>query len=189
MKWMELSVDILLCLSIEALHVCHTNTSVDHTNTSVDHMTTNYECRKLIHRNLLELTSFLDFSQSIYVLKEVIRLIQKILTGSFPQEYDSVPIRSSVLKLFRSDIFTRTARQSWLGRFISPTKTNTEVQALDTTIQSAMLHSSMTEINEKDLTLESSLISTITRNGVLLLLRYSASVLKKSTWTAGTVCV
>ena len=192
----------LLCLSIEILR--HLNSSADnmttgicHAVTNADHrITTEYECRELIYHNLLEFTSFLDFSQSIYILKELVRLHQKILTHLFHRCDPSLPIHSSMLKLFQCDVFTRVV-QSWLRkntRFISPTETlNTtvHVQTLDTTSHATRLHSSMIETNEKDLTLESSLISIVIRKGVLLLLRYLGSILtadKKPTnptWTAG----
>lgn len=182
-KWVELSVDTLLCLTIEILR--HANTSADHVTTSADHVTSKYECQELIHHNLLELTSVLDFSQSTYALKEVIRLHQKILTHSFSQEYDSLPIHNSLLKLFQSHIFIKTA-QSWV-RSISPMELNTKAQVLDTISHFSLLHSSIAESNEQGLTLESSLIHTIMRKGVLLLLRYSAMTVathKISTWTA-----
>ena len=200
-KWMELTVDTLLCLSIEILRHLKSKSSADnmttgacHVITNADHVTIKQECQELIYRNLLEIMLLIDFSQSIYILKELVRLHQKILTYLFHQ-YDPLPIHSLLLKLFQSNVFSRVIR-SWLGkdtRFMSPTELNTRVhvRTLDTTSHATLLHSSTIETNENDLTLESGLISTVMRKGVLLLLRYLGSVLaadKKATsptWTAG----
>ena len=203
MKWVELTVDALLCLSIETLR--HMNSSADHMTTrlhhmitSPDNMTTKNECRELICSNLSEFTAILDLSQSIYILKELVCLHQKILTYS-SEQYHSLSIHSSLSKVFQSSIFTGVVR-SWLNRdakFISPTEITTQVHVRnrDTTMISHtnLLLSSMIENNGRDSTLESSLISTVMRKGVLLFLRYLASILaadKKATdptWPSGNV--
>ena len=177
MNWVELSTDALFCLSIETLH--HKTTSTDHMITSTDHMITSACCQEFICRHLLEFTSFLDFSQSIYVLKELLRLHQKNFTILLPQEYDTWLIHNSLVKLFQSNIFTRTA-QSWLNTITSSTANPTELskgeQIFDTSY-STLLHARTTDTNKQGFTLESSLISTVMRKVVLLLLKYSALVL------------
>ena len=174
-KWVELSVDALLYLSIETLR--HLNLSVDHVSTSEchvitspNHMTIKHECQELLYRSLFKFTSFLDCLQSIYILKELVRLHQKLLTYSFPEGYGSLSIHSSLLKLFQSDIFVKSA-QSWLGSVsssISHTKVQCHVdagvQALDSTV--------MIEANEQGFTLKSNLITIVIRKEVLLLLHY-----------------
>jgi hypothetical protein len=185
LKWVELSVDTLLYLSIETLrHSCssvdHMTTDVCHVSTSPDHMTIKYECRELIYHNLFEFTSFLDCSQSIYILKDLVRLHQKLLLCSFAEGYEPFPIHSSLLKLFQSDIFVKSAR-SWLGRVHSPVNpmkvqchdvVDAGVQAVD-----VIGHSSVGEANEQNLTLKSNLTSIVIRKEVLLLLRYLVSIL------------
>ena len=181
-KWVELSVDALLFLCIETLHHLYSNAdhmtiSVCHVITSPDHMT---KCRDLIYHNLLEFTSFLDCSQSIYILKELVRLHQKLLTCSFPERCESLLIHSSLLKLFQNDIFVKSA-QSWLGSLsssVNPTKVQCHVDAGVQTLDSAVAgHSSVTEVNEQGLTLKSNLISIVIRKEVLLILHYLVSVL------------
>ena len=181
-------MDAFLCLCIETLrHLSssadHMTTGVHHMITSPDHMTTMYECRELIlhvYGNLSEITSFLDFSRSIYILKEVICLLQKILTSSFHQ-YNFSAVNSSLLALFQSDVFIKVLR-SWLkkdARIYQPsrTKTRLHVHTLDKTSHASLPHSSMTETIERDFTLEFSLIITVMRKGVLMILRYLASIL------------
>jgi hypothetical protein len=182
-KWVELSVDTLLYLSIETLRHSHSSvdymtTGVCHVITSPDHMTIKYECRKLIYHNLFEFTSFLDCSQSIYILKDLVRLHQKLFTCSFPEGCEPLPIHSSLLKLFQSDVFVKSA-QSWLGSVsssINPTKVQCHV---DASVQAVDVigHSSVIEANEQGLTLNSNLISIVIRKEVLLLLCYLVSVL------------
>ena len=179
-KWVELSVDGLLFLCIETLRHLYSNADhmtigVCHVITSPDHMT---KCRDLIYHNLFEFTSFLDCSQSIYILKELVRLHQKLLTCSFPKGYGSLSIHSSLLKLFQSDVFVKSA-QLWLDGISSsmnPTKVQCHVdagvQALDSTG-----HSSMIEANEQGFTLKSNLITIVIRKEVLLLLHYLVSIL------------
>ena len=116
--------------------------------------------------NLLELISFLDCSQSIYILKELVRLHQKLLTCSFPETCESLPIHSSLLKLFQSDIFVKSA-QSWLGS-LSCSVNHMKVQChpdagVRTTDSTAAGNSSVTKANEQGLTLKSSLISIVIR--------------------------
>ena len=175
-------MDTLLFLCIEMLrhlysNADHTTIGVCHVITSPDHMT---KCRDLIYHNLSEFISFLDCSQSIYILKELVRLHQKLLTCSFPEGYGTLPIHSSLLKLFQSDIFVKSA-QSWLGSLsssVSPTKVQCHADAGVQTIDStAAGHSSVTEANEQGLTLKSNLISIVIRKEVLLILRYLVSVL------------
>ena len=145
----------------------HKTIGVCHVITSPDHMT---KCRDLIYHNLLEFTSFLDCSQSIYILKELVRLHQKLLTCSFPERCESLPIHSSLLKLFQSDIFIKSA-QSWFGSLsssVSPTKVQCHgAQTIDSTAAA----------NEQGMTLKSSLISIVVRKEVLLILHYLVSVL------------
>ena len=181
-KWVELSMDALLFLCIETLRHLYSNADhmtigVCHVITSPDHMT---KCRDLIYHNLLEFTSFLDCSQSIYILKELVRLHHKFLTCSFPERCKSLTIHSSLLKLFQSDIFVKSA-QSWLGSLsssLNPTKVQCRVDAGVQTLDStAADHSSVTEANEQDLTLKSSLISIVIRKEVLLILCYLVLVL------------
>ena len=176
-------MDALLYLSIKTLR--HLNLSVDHVSTSEchvitspNHMTIKHECQELLYRSLFKFTSFLDCLQSIYILKELVRLHQKLLTCSFPKGYGSLSIHSSLLKLFQSDVFVKSA-QLWLDGISSsmnPTKVQCHVdagvQALDSTG-----HSSMIEANEQGFTLKSNLITIVIRKEVLLLLHYLVSIL------------
>ena len=166
-KWVELSVHALLCLFIETLR--HSNTGADNMTLSVHHMTMKRECTELIFRNLSSLTSCLDFLHSTYVLKECVHLHQKTLsTCTFlHREYNLVPLHNSLVKLYQSSVFIRTA-QAWM-RTVSKSGC----------LQANHLDATSRLISDHVLTLEDSLVSTVMRSGALLLLKYSAAVVNR----------
>ena len=159
-KWMELTVDAFLSLLIETLRHCHTS-----------HMTESTKPQKLICHNLSQITSLLDTSRSVYVLKQLVHLHLKLITNSsFSEDID---IRCSMLNLLQSDVFITTA-QEWLSTVADYDKARaSESSKVSNTLPGITLQSA----NEQGLTLESSLVCTVIRKAVLLLLNYSVIVL------------
>ena len=170
-KWVELTVDAFLSLLIEILR-----------HHRVGHMTIITESQEIIYHSLLELTctSLLNLSKSIYIQKQLIRLHLKIITASFLKEQDPQQVHSSLLKLIQSDALTTTAR-SWFNTttkpMLKPTN-HTELSRSQIPNETSCGGTVLQSDNEQGLTLDSSLVGTVMRKGVLLILKYSASVLK-----------
>lgn len=161
MKWVELTLDAFFSLSIETLRHHRTNNTSDC-----------FVSCELIYDSLFQFTSFLEGTKSLYLLKQIVALHLKILNNSsLFEHFDLLSIHHSLTKLFQSNLFTKAA-ESWLGTTGGP---SSQAKIAETT-NSTSPHS-CTETNEWGLTLESCIIGTIMRKGVLLLLNYSALVL------------